>query len=61
MTFYRKLKKQRTTALRSFILNLLNFCPDCLSQVFKVLHALSYPGSCSAVAFVIKFVSVTFQ
>ncbi len=43
------------------VLLFLNLDADFLSEVLEVLHALSYPGTGSLVAFVVEFFKITFQ
>jgi hypothetical protein len=56
--FHFRLKKY---AELSFILNILYFGTNFLSQVFKILHAFPHTSSGSAVSFIIKLVSITFE
>src|SRR5690242_6238013 len=44
-----------------FVLNVLNFRANRLSQVFKILHTFSYTGSSRTVALAIKLVNISFE
>ncbi len=43
-----------------FVLNILDFCSNFLSEIFELLHSLSNPGTGSLIFFIVELFKIPF-